>query len=343
MVSSDELTEQSVAGLMPLISQLADGNVHSGETLGNALGISRTAIWKQLKKLEALGLMVNSIKGLGYQLVAPLDLLNIESIRNASKFLSEPNINLEVKPCIDSTNTFTASRLRSAPFKPSTLLICAAEAQTQGRGRRGRAWISPFASNLYFSLGFQASESIAQYEGLSLAVGTVIVSTLNRELAVSGLSLKWPNDVLYAGKKLAGILIEVDGDLAGSCNLVIGVGINYSMTSDQSGAINQPWVDLQQIARQQQVQLPGRSQLLAKLLDNMVELVSQYHLQGFKYYRQRWQDLDSHYQKAVSVHTGAQEFSGIGQGVDDSGALQVLVDGELKSFSGGEVSLRGAP
>lgn len=329
-----ELSSQSVKSLMPLVAALADGQIHSGEELGAALGVSRTAVWKQLKKLESIGLQVNSVKGAGYQLDGALDLIDVDSI---GQKLQDKSL-LIVEPCINSTNAHVASLLNSGVGEP---VVCAAEMQTAGRGRRGRNWVSPFAKNLYFSVGFASQEGVTAFEGLSLAVGVEIAAAIGALMGDVPLCLKWPNDVLVGGKKLAGILIEVDGDLSGACNIVIGVGINHSMSALAALAIDQPWVDLHQVASEHGLELPDRTAVLSTVSSAIVDLLAGYPGQGFHHYRQRWQALDCYYNQEVAVITGGRKTFGVARGVDEQGALKVLVDGQERRFNGGEVSLRG--
>lgn len=322
---------------MPLIQLLADGGVHSGEDLGAAMGISRAAVWKQLKKLESIGLQVESVKGVGHRLVKAIDLLDHHALQGALSGIA----GVSIFNSIDSTNAHVGQVLR-AGLDASATFLCAAEMQTAGRGRRGRAWVSPFAGNLYFSYGFTTARGVACYEGLSLAVGVEIVGVLTRLLGDVGFSLKWPNDILFDGRKLGGILIEVDGDFAGACNLVVGVGINHHMPADDGAVIDQPWVDLQQIARSAGQVLPSRTVLLVEFAKALAKLAEVYPEAGFKSYRQAWQNLDCHRDQPVSVHTGVTTTQGIALGVDDQGALRLLADGEEQIFSGGEVSLRSS-
>lgn len=335
------LDAETIAGLMPLVRQLADGQVHSGGDLGELLGVSRTAVWKQLKKLESLGLMVEATKGAGYKLVAPVDLLEPQRVNHFTELFTSGRARLEILPAVDSTNSRVASLLlqpeNTAFYQQGGLVVCSAELQTAGRGRRGRSWQSPFASNLYFSLGTQVDGGIGAYEGLSLAVGVVIVEVL-QSLGAQGLSLKWPNDILHNGSKLAGILIEIGGDFAGVCSLVVGVGVNCQMPSAVGNNIDQSWSDLR--AATEGENNWTRSELLAKLSQALAELINTYAQVGFSGYRQRWLQWDACLHQPVVVKTVRDQQSGLCLGVDDNGALLMEVNGQTQTFSGGEVSLR---
>lgn len=337
---TESLSEEWLASLSPLITHLADGETHSGEELGRLLGISRTAVWKQLKKLSSLGLEVDSVKGSGYRLIEPLDLLDATFVR--AELIKQHELAVTVVPCIDSTNSSMARFLRDQPADASGASLLAAEMQTQGRGRRGRSWVSPFAGNLYFSLGVKTSESLGHYEGISLAMGVEIAETLSSLIGDVDVRLKWPNDILVNGKKLAGILIEVDGDFSGHCNLVLGVGINCRMSTRSATAIDQPWTDLTQIAQSVGLDAPGRSQVLVAVANRLLTLIADYPRSGFAQYQSRWQALDEYYGQPVTVTAGANICHGVSAGVDDTGALILDLDNDkgTHTFSGGEVTLR---
>ena len=181
---------------MVLLQLLSDGKNHSGQELAGLLGVSRTAIWKQLAKLEALGLELISQTGKGYCLVGGLDLLDADMIgKGLSEAVSQSLTKLSVVSTIDSTN---ALLMRQEPTLG--VAACLAEYQTAGRGRRGRQWVSPFASNIYLSLRISNNSGLGAFEGISLAVGVAVARALS-ELGVAGVKLKWPNDILWSAKK----------------------------------------------------------------------------------------------------------------------------------------------
>ena len=236
---------------------------------------------------------------------------------------------------VDSTN---AQVLREAALEPLAGLVCTAEQQTAGRGRLGRQWVSPFAGNLYLSLVWQFSQGAASLEGLSLAVGVAVA----RALAASGVppvQLKWPNDILYEGAKLGGILLEMTGDAAGTCQVVVGVGLNVSMPPAAAGNIDQAWTDVDTITGGNH---PGRSKLLAALLNELLPLVSGFEQEGFAPWREEWQALDAFAGVNVILHTGARDMAGIARGVDERGALLLETGSGTQSVYGGEISLRPA-
>lgn len=336
MTQSSSLELSSLSALLGLLS---DGQFHSGEELGELLGVSRAAVWKQLQKLDLSGLELESVKGRGYRVPGGLDLLN----ENLIQSLLEPQIKslirqLDVRLSIDSTN---AQALRQLP-QLGAGYVCLAEQQTAGRGRRGRNWVSPFGRNIYLSISWLFEEGIAVLEGLSLAVGLVVVETLE-QLGFSGLELKWPNDILWQSKKLGGVLLEINGDPSGQCQLVLGVGLNVYMPPAGAEEVTQAWTDLHTISPVDfSEQKLGRNQLAASLINCLLNLLQDYAGCGFAFYRQQWEARNAHKDQWVELIFPGRSQVGRVLGVDDKGALRLETSEGEQVFHGGEISLRAA-
>jgi BirA family biotin operon repressor/biotin-[acetyl-CoA-carboxylase] ligase len=320
--------------LQTLLSLLSDGQFHSGDELGARLGVSRTAVWKQLKKVQELGLPLQSIKGKGYCIDGGLDLLNEKLIRQHL----DPEVRalitaLDVEGVVDSTNALAMAKTGAG----ANGYVCTAEQQTAGRGRRGRRWHSPYASNLYLSVVWEFVGGAASLEGLSLAVGVAVVDAL-QQAGVVGARLKWPNDVLHESRKMSGVLLEMVGDAAGPCQVVVGVGLNVAMNPVAAKMIDQPWVDLQSVS---ELAL-SRSHILALLLNQLMPLLAGFERKGFASYRERWQQLDAYADREVALTLGQDVVVGWARGVDLNGALIVQTAAGPRTFNGGEVSLRSA-
>ena len=318
--------------LLPL---LANGDFHSGQDLAAALGVSRTAVWKQLNKLEVLGLEIESVKGRGYRIPGGIDLIDESRVRSAMgasglDLLSE----LSIGEVIDSTNMEALRRVEEGAISG---LVCTAEQQTAGRGRRGRSWVSPFARNLYVSTMWEFSQGAAALDGLSLAVGVAVARALTG-LGLPDVQLKWPNDILYEGKKLGGVLLEMVGDATGQCQVVVGIGVNVRMPDDAAGAIDQAWTDVG--AMTSSTNCPGRNELLGALLDQLLPLLAGFERSGFIPWREAWQALDAHAGKSVILSTGGDKAAGVARGVDARGALQLETGVGIQSVYGGEISMR---
>ncbi len=338
-MSSADSTEWK--SIYSILNFLARCEYVSGEALGQNLSMSRAGVWKYIKKIEQLGIKVESIKGKGYRLVDRLSLLDVEIIND----LLAPSIkshiqSLDVFPAIDSTNSVL---LGQQNIKGK---VCLAELQTSGRGRRGRQWISPFARNIYLSIGWRFESGIAAVQGLSLAVGVAIIDVLQKH-DINNAYLKWPNDVVikspnYLGyKKLAGILIELRGDVSGDCELIIGIGLNYDMDTDQS--IDQPWIDLRQVLNGSNLSLPSRNELAADMVDRIITLLVDYEQKTFSHYRDSWESLNVHQQQMISVSLGTEWADGVFCGLNDEGALVLRkMSGEQVTYNGGEISIRSS-
>ena len=318
-----------------ILDVLKDGEFHSGETLGEKVGCSRTAVWKHLQILEAMGLLIETTKGTGYRIIGGVDLLDGQAITGALAVAARPHLsNIHVFQTIDSTNTYARELAEKSSVSG---LVILAEQQTAGRGRRGKNWVSPFAANIYLSIVWDFEKGAQALEGLSLAVGVAVRRALIAH-GVQGVKLKWPNDIYVEQKKLGGILLEMIGDPAGHCSVVIGVGLNVSMPVSQASAIDQDWTD---VATELQDKLPARNKLAAELISEILPLLSTFQAQGFAAYRDEWQAADAFYGQTALISTPKQSIAGIVKGVDINGALRLELDGgNIESFIGGELSLR---
>lgn len=321
-----------------IISLLADGKFHSGTRLAEEIGISRSAICKQLKHLTELGLEFSAITGKGYRLESALELLSQTTLsqlltNEANSLISE----LEIHDSINSTNSYLVEKSHQTN---NSGIVCFAEYQTAGKGRRGREWVSPFGSNIYLSILWKFQQGPASISGLSLAVGVAVIRALN-DCGIDDVGLKWPNDIFWKERKLAGILIEVSGETNGPCSAVIGLGLNFYLPKEQAKSITQDWVDLNQILSDNAVKI--RNKLAASLLNFLMPTIANYESDGFASFIDEWRESDCMKDKAVQVYIGKQVVSGTVMGIDNNGLL-LLEDesGKVKAFASGEVSFRKA-
>ncbi len=312
---------------------LADGDFHSGEDLARSLRVSRTTVWKALQGLEPWGVTLFRVQGRGYRLVTPIDWLDKTQVRghlgpHASAY------QVEVVDRVDSTNTLLLNEtLAGAPAG----LVVAAELQTHGRGRRGRAWHTGLGDALTFSLLWRFERGVGNLGGLSLAVSVAIVRAL-RELGGDDVQLKWPNDVLWHHQKVAGVLTELEGDVMGPSAAVIGIGVNVRLAADVRDRIDQAVTDLASIG------ITGdRNRLLGRLLAHLADVLEQFAASGFVGLKDEWESFNTLAGRTVSViaQDGGEE-SGIAAGVADDGALLLQTASGLRRFYTGEVTLRAA-
>jgi BirA family biotin operon repressor/biotin-[acetyl-CoA-carboxylase] ligase len=309
---------------------LADSQFHSGETLGKALGVSRAAISNHIKVLTSLGLNIYSVTGKGYCLAQPLTMLNLEVIQ---KHLPDTYANpIEILNVTGSTNQYLKDKLPDLVNGHT----CLAEAQTAGRGRHGRKWISPYGASLYLSTYWEFAGGYAALGGLSLAIGVAIVDALEA-CGINNVKLKWPNDIYAQGKKLAGVLIEVEGQIGSGCQTIVGVGLNVSLPSN-IGEISQPWTDLTQLC-----ETPiNRNFLAANLLTELDRALRLFESSGLEAFITKWRQLDVFANQPIKLIIGQQIIFGISRGIDQSGAILVETPLGTRAYHGGEISVRSA-
>lgn len=313
---------------------LADGRFHSGEAIARALGVSRGTVWKRLHRVgRQFGVEIQAVRGRGYRLAEPIELLDADAVRRqlgsgARSELAE----LELHMQLDSTNRHLMRR--AAAGAPSGT-VCLAEFQTAGRGRRGRSWVSPFAGNVYLSVLWRFAGR--DLSGVSLALAVAVVRALDR-LGLSQVGLKWPNDVLWRGRKLAGVLLEMAGEASGPCHVVAGIGLNVRMGAG-GAAIDQPWVDLE-TALGRPVE---RSRAAAMLIEEALRALADFEREGLAPFLGAWRAVDLLCDQPVAVHLPARSCRGIARGVDASGALLLEAQTGLSRITAGEVSVRQDP
>ncbi|CAI2001429.1 Bifunctional protein BirA [Serratia fonticola] len=312
---------------LKIISLLADGEFHSGEHLGESLGMSRAAINKHIQTIREWGLDVFTVPGKGYSLPAAINLLDAERILG---LLEDKRVT--VLPVVDSTNQYLLDRLAELTSGDA----CIAEYQQAGRGRRGRQWVSPFGANLYLSMFWRLEQGPAAAMGLSLVIGIVMAEVLQR-LGAEQVRVKWPNDLYLNDRKLAGILVELTGKTGDAAQLVLGAGINMAMRETNASQIDQRWINLQEAGI-----TIDRNELAAKLLNGLRNSLRQFEIDGLAPFISRWRKLDNFIDRPVKLLIGEQQIFGIARGIDQQGALLLEQEGVIKPFIGGEISLRSA-
>ncbi|SHO58027.1 bifunctional biotin--[acetyl-CoA-carboxylase] ligase/biotin operon repressor BirA [Vibrio quintilis] len=310
---------------LTILSLLSDGQFYSGEYLGEKLGVSRAAVSKHIKGIQDWGVDVFRVQGKGYQLAQPIQLLNEDLIR---QHVSNP---IAIHPIIDSTNQYLLER--AGEIESGT--VCLAEYQSKGRGRRGRQWNSPFGSNLYFSMYWKLEAGMAAAMGLSLVVGIAVIDAL-KALGVNDVKLKWPNDLYYQDKKLAGILVEVSGQAGDAAHLIIGMGMNLFMRKEEI-SIEQPWTTLSQVLGEQMI---DRNELAVALIRSWNETLKGYEEKGIAGFVDSWNEVDNFINRPVKLLMGERIIRGIERGIDAHGAVLLETEEGIRSFVGGEISLR---
>ena len=295
-----------------LLSYLADGE----EKVRSNLTKFSQNLAEDLQQFRDAGLNIIETAQ-GYRLVPQLPLLNSLQISTA---LSPYQVHYQ--PVMSSTNEWILQNIPNLNKGD----LCLTEYQTAGRGRRGRQWLSPFAGQMIFSFywTFDPKKSI---EGLSLVIGLAIAEVLN-------VQVKWPNDILFDGRKLGGILVEIANHKNGLLNLVIGVGINVSLPMQTE--ISQPYAQLSEMDPD-----IDRQTLFPTLIQHLYVRLERFEKEGINAeFQQAWQNHNAFFNSEVNVITEQRVISGIEQGIDERGYLKVLCGDEVRMFNGGEVSLR---
>jgi len=327
--------------LLPLVDALAPGAWLSGEALAAAAGVSRAALAKRIDQIEAWGLDIEARPGLGYRLAAPLERLDDARILAALAPHARAALKrLDVALRVDSTNQ---QQLHANPDHDPQALF--AEAQTAGRGRRGRDWRSPFGANLYLSLGWSFPAWPPALGTLPLAVGVACATAL-AGAGVPGLGLKWPNDLRVGNDKPGGILIEQRGEFGGACRVVIGIGLNVAMTAAQAADVGQPWTSVQAVRAAHGLPPLSRNVLAAALLDAVLAMLDRFQHAGFAPFVDGWNRFDIATGRRVRIDgsglgPAGSGLDGVACGIDAHGALIVQADdGARHHLHAGDVSLR---
>jgi BirA family biotin operon repressor/biotin-[acetyl-CoA-carboxylase] ligase len=320
-----------------ILTLLADGEFHSGTELADALSISRSAVWKQLNSLAELGLAHSAVSGKGYRLDQSLELLELSKINETVNDQARALISsLEIHDKIDSTNRYLVEHSQNNALSGS---VCFAEYQTEGKGRRGRQWVSPYGCNIYMSILWRFQQGPAAISGLSLAVGAAVIKALKQH-QIDDVGLKWPNDIYSQGKKLGGILVEVSGETDGPCSAVIGLGLNLFLPESEAQSIAQAWTDVSKITGRTRLL---RNKLAGILLNHLLPVIAEYESVGITAHLDEWRSYDCLSGKSATLFIGQQQFEGIVQGIDDNGLLLIKrPDGSVQSFASGEVSFNGS-
>ncbi len=316
-----------------IIHILSDGKFHSGVDLGAALGITRAAIWKLIHRLKALGIEIEAVSNKGYCIPQGMELLDMAKIKSQVNADHHPYFDKTlIFDEISSTNTFL---LQCISDKKDNINICLAESQTAGRGRFKRVWMSPFGRNVYLSLRWHFRCDLSELSGLSLVMAVAIQTALER-CEVKGVTLKWPNDVLWQKRKIGGSLIELRGESHHECDAVIGIGLNVHMPTKLKEKAGFSLVDVYEI----QDKIPERNRIIGTVIDEILSALIVFQKQGFKPFMQAWQALDPSFNQMITIITGTGVIQGINRGINEKGCLRIENEqGEIMIFSNGEVSV----
>ena len=245
--------------------------------------------------------------------------------------LLKSNIEIFVSQSTGSTNDDAKNFLSE---QSSLLSIHASEQQIAGKGRNGKKWISPKGKNIYLSIGWLSNLKYSQLDGLSLAIGTILASSLN-ELTQNQVGIKWPNDLLIEKKKISGILIETI-DINNQVGVVVGIGINVHMSKEEGKGIDQSWIALDEVTNSKN----NRNEIIGDIVNKVFQLTSVFTEEGFKPYKFDYESLDVLTGKKCNINIEGIDKTIEVLGVNDKGEMLVKDGSENLTLRYGEVSIR---
>lgn len=315
---------------LQLLYLMADGQFHSGEELGSRLKISRSAVWKLVHSLKKYGLDVYSVKSKGYRLSEGFELLDKEKlIASISPEIIKLGITFRLFNEITSTNQYLLDRSIEEDISG---VIVLSEYQSEGRGRRGSHWLSPFGAGLNLSIGWQFENPLDSLALLSMTAAVAVIHTL-KKLDIPEAGVKWPNDIYCRDRKLGGILIEMRGESAGPCTVVIGIGINVALPASIIRSADQAWVDIATLKSP----VPSKNYLAATLISELVHFLEDYNQETVNEILNEWRRHDCFKDKIVTLTLPNQSVRGCVLGIDDNGALMLSIDNNIQKFTAGEI------
>jgi len=307
-----------------ILQLLNENNYISGEKLAKKLGVSRTAIWKQIQNLEKTGYKIKSIKNKGYKLIKRPDIpIETEVKQNLNTKIIERKIYYFQE--LPSTNIFAKQKTLEKATE-GTLVV--ADTQTEGRGRKNRSWSSPYGG-LWFSVilypNLPPERGMLITMAASVSVAQAIEETTNIKPVV-----KWPNDLLVNGKKICGILTELDAEIDKINYVIVGIGINVN--NEINNDLKNKAVSLKEITNSS----ISRVNLLRAILKHFDK--NYLHINNPDYIRKQWFAHSKIKGKKIMITEGEKKITGVVQDVDESGCLIINSDGIIKRIVSGDLS-----
>lgn len=316
-----------------ILKRLRKGIYISGEDMAKSLGITRTAVWKYIRNLRKEGYRISSSPRLGYRLEQAPDLLNTEEIQTGlTTHVFGRSMQYHEK--VASTQHET-KRLAESGAEEGTLVV--AEAQSEGKGRRGRHWVSPPRMGIYLSLILRPDLEPFNIAQIPIVMGIGVCESISQ---VTGLQprIKWPNDVLLEGKKVAGILVEMSAEPERVHYIILGIGINVNTpASIFPDDLRSTATSLAEVAGHPVC----RRTLIQRLLPNLESIYNEFKRVGFEALRERWRQWDQTIHSWVEIEDPGSPIVGYALDIDKDGAL-IIKDqqGEVRRVLSGDVALK---
>ncbi|HLB55982.1 MAG TPA: biotin--[acetyl-CoA-carboxylase] ligase [Coxiellaceae bacterium] len=320
--------------LKSVLTLLSDGKRYSGEIIAKKLKMTRAGVWKIIQYANTVGIKINGITRIGYQITHPISFLSPVKIKEHLSKDQKKNIKIiEVFDEIDSTNSYLLQRIYEFSKIPR---ICLAEQQTDGRGRRGRIWHSPFAQNIYLSLLWKFSLARSDLNGLSLVIAIAIAEVLEKLKMPKKIKIKWPNDIFIDEKKCAGILIETRGEMHDGAQVVIGIGINVNMQASTEKEISQKWTSLSRELNH----AIDRNELAAHVIDKVIADIERFDAKGFLPFQFLFEKYDMTFSQEIQIQFDNKSIKGKACGIDQQGRLILMTKEGRMHISIGDVSMQ---
>ncbi len=317
-----------------VLNRLEHTRYHSGQDLANVFGVTRATIHNCILRLVSMGIPIDRVRGKGYRLMKPLDLLDKAAIKSKlTTSVREKLTQFQIMHELGSTNDYMATQ--ELP-KAGCFSVAMAEMQTSGKGRRGRHWESPYAANIYMSVLWPLQKSMSEVGALSPLLSIGILQSL-KALGMSGLGLKWPNDIYCHNKKLAGLLIQCSGEVSGTSKMIIGIGVNVYMSQQESVNIDQDWTDIVTHSTTNEI---SRNEVAANLLNHVVSILDTFERKQVDNLVGEWAQWDILKDKPVMLHKLNENIKGVARGIDEHGYLLLETNNQIQHISAGDVSLR---
>ncbi|MDR7075305.1 BirA family biotin operon repressor/biotin-[acetyl-CoA-carboxylase] ligase [Neobacillus niacini] len=296
----------------------ADGAYLSGQHIAELIGCSRTAVWKHIGELRKEGFELEAVRRKGYRIVKTPEKITADELRLGltTKFIGK---NLHYEETVDSTQKI-AHRLAYDDAPEGTVII--AEEQVSGRGRMARRWHSPKYTGIWMSIILRPNISLPKAPQLTLLTAVAIVQAIEE---LTGLlpEIKWPNDILIKGKKVTGILTELEAESDRINSIIIGIGINVNQTKEDFPS------DLEQIATSlllEKGETVSRADLIKGIFTNLEKLYLLYLEEGFLPIKLLWESYAISIGKKITARTLTQSIIGKALGITDDGVLMIEDD-----------------
>ena len=307
------------------------GSYVSGEELSSHLGVSRTIIWRHVKALKGMGYEIDGTTRAGYRLTKIPDLLLPEEIKAVA---GDNQLIKEIHYYQETESTNLAARQAAHTGCPEGTIIIA-EAQGKGRGRMQRSWYSPYAKGIWCSLILRPRFKPYDAAKITLLVAVAVRQALSRYLHIS-CGIKWPNDILVEGKKICGILTEINTEIDNINYILVGFGVNVNISAEEfPDELKSTATSISALCGK-----VSRLELLAAILENFTALYETANAGDFSSILSLWREYSVTIGKQVDIFDGDKQFTGKAVDIDEDGGLLVATEGGIRKVLAGDVSIR---